>query len=242
MSTLASMPTQPAGPIRIPWPLYRMTPGAIRVADRLRLLRQAGRRPPHQRIRGEPNGRIALARQPSRSGPDRHRGDPAGRGRLAYPQREGGADSLADQHPAPRPGRRARRLPRDYLTHYPDAADVALVAEVSVSSLDKDRAMADIYAAGGDPGLLDRQRGRRPGRGLLRPGSIRLSVARGPGARPCAARRHRRRRHRRDPGGRHPALTGVTHAQADPQATACRGGPGGGRGPVPGRRDGHGPA
>ena len=25
MSTLASMPTQPAGPIRIPWPLYRMT-------------------------------------------------------------------------------------------------------------------------------------------------------------------------------------------------------------------------
>ena len=25
MSTLAPMPTQPAGPIRIPWPLYRMT-------------------------------------------------------------------------------------------------------------------------------------------------------------------------------------------------------------------------
>ena len=25
MSTLASMPTQPAAPIRIPWPLYRMT-------------------------------------------------------------------------------------------------------------------------------------------------------------------------------------------------------------------------
>ena len=41
--------------------------------------------------------------------------------------------------------------PRDYLTRYPDAADVALVAEVSVSSLDEDRAMADIYAAGGIP-------------------------------------------------------------------------------------------
>ena len=25
MSTLASMPAQPAGPIRIPWPLYRMS-------------------------------------------------------------------------------------------------------------------------------------------------------------------------------------------------------------------------
>ena len=36
-------------------------------------------------------------------------------------------------------------------TGYPDAADVALVAEVSVSSLDEDRAMADIYAAGGIP-------------------------------------------------------------------------------------------
>ena len=75
---------------------------------------------------------------------------------------------------------------RDYLTRYPEAADAALVVEVSVSSLDEDRAMADIYADGGDPRLLDRQRGRRPGRGLLRPGSIRLSVARGPGARPCA--------------------------------------------------------
>jgi Uma2 family endonuclease len=37
------------------------------------------------------------------------------------------------------------------LTDYPDVADVAMIAEVSVSSLDKDRAMADIYAAGGVP-------------------------------------------------------------------------------------------
>jgi len=40
---------------------------------------------------------------------------------------------------------------RDYLTHYPDAAAVALIAEVSVSSLDKDRALADIYGKAGIP-------------------------------------------------------------------------------------------
>jgi Uma2 family endonuclease len=44
-----------------------------------------------------------------------------------------------------------RGTERDYLKRYPEAADAALVAEVSVSSLDKDRAMADIYAAGGIP-------------------------------------------------------------------------------------------
>ena len=37
---------------------------------------------------------------------------------------------------------------RDYLAHYPDVADVAMVAEVSISSLGEDRAMAAIYAAG----------------------------------------------------------------------------------------------
>ena len=44
-----------------------------------------------------------------------------------------------------------RGVPRDYLTHDPDATDVALVAEVSVSSLDKDRALADIYGKAGSP-------------------------------------------------------------------------------------------
>ena len=44
-----------------------------------------------------------------------------------------------------------RGVSRDYLTHYPDAADVALIAEVSVSSLDKDRALADIYGKAGIP-------------------------------------------------------------------------------------------
>ena len=37
------------------------------------------------------------------------------------------------------------------MNRYPESRDTALVAEVSVSSLDEDRAMADIYAAGGVP-------------------------------------------------------------------------------------------
>jgi Uma2 family endonuclease len=44
-----------------------------------------------------------------------------------------------------------RGVPRDYLTRYPGPADVALIAEVSVSSLDKDRALAAIYAKAGIP-------------------------------------------------------------------------------------------
>ena len=44
-----------------------------------------------------------------------------------------------------------RGTPRDYRRRYPEAADAALVVEVSLSSLDKDRAMAEIYAAGGIP-------------------------------------------------------------------------------------------
>jgi Uma2 family endonuclease len=40
---------------------------------------------------------------------------------------------------------------RDYLPRHPEPADTALVAEVSNTSLDEDRAMADIYAAGGVP-------------------------------------------------------------------------------------------
>jgi Uma2 family endonuclease len=41
--------------------------------------------------------------------------------------------------------------PRDYLARYPEPADTALVVEVSYTSVDDDRAMADIYAAGGVP-------------------------------------------------------------------------------------------
>ena len=44
-----------------------------------------------------------------------------------------------------------RGAPRDYLARYPEPADTALVVEVSYTSLDEDRAMADIYGAGGIP-------------------------------------------------------------------------------------------
>jgi Uma2 family endonuclease len=44
-----------------------------------------------------------------------------------------------------------RGVPRDYLARYPEPADVALVAEVSVSSLDKDQALAGIYGKAGIP-------------------------------------------------------------------------------------------
>ena len=40
---------------------------------------------------------------------------------------------------------------RTYLTRYPEPADTALVVEVSYTSLDEDRAMADIYGAGDIP-------------------------------------------------------------------------------------------
>jgi Uma2 family endonuclease len=44
-----------------------------------------------------------------------------------------------------------RGAPRDYLARYPEPADTALVVEVSYASPDEDRAMADIYGAGGVP-------------------------------------------------------------------------------------------
>jgi Uma2 family endonuclease len=44
-----------------------------------------------------------------------------------------------------------RGAPRDYLARYPEPADTALVVEVSYTSVDQDRLMADIYAAGGVP-------------------------------------------------------------------------------------------
>jgi Uma2 family endonuclease len=68
-----------------------------------------------------------------------------------HPRSEKGV-RIPSQTSIPRPDLAVvRGVPRDYLTHYPNAADVALVAEVSVSSLDKDRALADIYAKAGIP-------------------------------------------------------------------------------------------
>jgi Uma2 family endonuclease len=44
-----------------------------------------------------------------------------------------------------------RGASRDYLARYPEPADTALVVEVSLSSLDEDRAMAEIYGKAGIP-------------------------------------------------------------------------------------------
>ncbi len=148
MSTLASMPAQPAGPIRIPWPLYRMSleqyesliaTGFFSEHDDVHLINgyvvnRMAESPEH----GFVCDAILLA---------------IGALLLAgwYPRVQNGL-KIASQASIPRPDLAVvRGTPRDYRRRYPDAADAALVVEVSVSSLDKDRAMAEIYAAGGIP-------------------------------------------------------------------------------------------
>ena len=148
MSTLASMPTQPAGPIPIPWPLYRMTveqyesliaSGFFAQGDDVHLINgyvvtRMAESPLHGAILETVRiaiGAILLAGW--------------------HPRSEKGV-RIPSQTSIPRPDLAVvRGVSRDYLTHYPDAADVALIAEVSVSSLDKDRALADIYGKAGIP-------------------------------------------------------------------------------------------
>jgi len=148
MPTLASMPTQPAGPIRIPWPLYRMTlekyesliaSGFFTKRDDVQLINgyvvtRMAESPLHGAVLEAVRiaiGAILLA---------------------AWHTRSQSGLRIPAQVSIPRPDLAVVRGDwRDYLTDYPDAADVAMVAEVSVSSLDKDRALADIYAAGGIP-------------------------------------------------------------------------------------------
>ena len=74
------------------------------------------------------------------------------------PRSEWAEDPRADQHPAPDLAV-VRGDWRDYLNRYPEAAESALVVEVSVSSLDEDRGRSRQLREGGDPHLLDRQRG-----------------------------------------------------------------------------------
>jgi Uma2 family endonuclease len=148
MSTLASMPTQPAGPIWIPWPLYRMTleqyesliaSGFFAKGDDVHLINgyvviRMAESPVHGAILEAVRiaiGAILLAGW--------------------HPRSEKGV-RIPSQTSIPRPDLAVvRGVPRDYLTHYPDATDVALVAEVSVSSLDKDQALAEIYGKAGIP-------------------------------------------------------------------------------------------
>jgi Uma2 family endonuclease len=148
MSTLASMPTQPAGPIRIPWPLYRMTlekyesliaTGFFTKRDDVHLI----------------NGYVVtrMAESPLH-------GVVCEAIRIAV-----GAILLAGWHTRSEKGLRIPAqvsIPRpdlavvrgdcwDYSGRYPEPSDTALVAEVSISSLDEDRAMAEIYGKAGIP-------------------------------------------------------------------------------------------
>jgi Uma2 family endonuclease len=150
MSTLASMPTQPVGPIRIPWPLYRMTleqyesliaSGFFAEGDDVHLINgyvvtRMAESPAHGAVLEAVRiaiGAILLAV-------------------AGWHTRSEKGVRIPSQTSIPRPDLTVVRGDwRDYVTHYPDAADVALIAEVSVSSLDKDRALADIYAKAGIP-------------------------------------------------------------------------------------------
>jgi len=69
---------------------------------------------------------------------------------------------------------------RDYLQRSPEPSDIALVVEISDSRLSEDRKQAGSHLRGRrHPGLLDREPGRSPGRGLFRPEPLRLPVPSG---------------------------------------------------------------
>jgi Uma2 family endonuclease len=142
------MPTQPAGPIRIPWPLYRMTlekyesliaSGFFSKRDDVQLINgyvvtRMAESPLHGAVLEAVRiaiGAILLARWHTRS-----------QSGLRIPA----------QVSIPRPDLAVVRGDwRDYSGRYPEPADTALVVEVSISSLDEDRALADIYGKAGIP-------------------------------------------------------------------------------------------
>jgi Uma2 family endonuclease len=151
MSTLASMPampTQPAGPTRIPSRLYRMT------LEQYESLIAAGFFPMQDDVHLI-NGYVVnrMAESPLH-GAVLEVVRIAIRAILvaAWHTRSQSGLRIPAQVSIPRPDLAVMRgEPRDYLARYPEPADTALVVEVSISSLDEDRAMADIYEAGGVP-------------------------------------------------------------------------------------------
>jgi Uma2 family endonuclease len=153
MSTLASMPaipTQPARPIRIPSPLYRMS------LEQYESLIATGFFTKHDDVHLI-NGYVVnrMAESPLHGTVCEAIRMAMGAILLAvtgwHTRSEKGV-RIPSQVSIPRPDLAVVRGEwREYLTRYPDAADVAMVAEVSISSLDEDRAKADIYAAGGIP-------------------------------------------------------------------------------------------
>ena len=148
MSTLASMPTQPAGPTWIPWSLYRMTleqyesliaSGFFAKQDDVQLINgyvvnRMAESPLHGAVLEAVRiaiGAILLA---------------------AWHTRSQSGLRIPAQVSIPRPDLAVvRGVPQDYKARYPEPADTALVVEISISSLDQDRALADIYAKAGIP-------------------------------------------------------------------------------------------
>jgi Uma2 family endonuclease len=150
MSTLASMPTQPAGPIRIPWPLYRMS------LEQYESLIATGFFAKHDDVHLI-NGYVVnrMAESPEHGAVCdviRRTMEVILLAVAGWHARGQNGLKIPSQVSIPRPDLAIVRGDwRDYLNRYPESRDTALVAEVSVSSLDEDRAMADIYAAGGVP-------------------------------------------------------------------------------------------
>jgi Uma2 family endonuclease len=150
MSTLASMPTQPAGPIRIPWPLYRMT------VEQYESLIATGFFAKHDDVHLI-NGYVVnrMAESPEHGAVCdviRRTMEVILLAVAGWHARGQNGLKIPSQVSIPRPDLAIVRGEwRDYLNRYPESRDTALVVEVSVSSLDEDRAMADIYAAGGVP-------------------------------------------------------------------------------------------
>ena len=146
--TLPTVPAQPAGPTRIPSPLYRMT------LEQYESLIASGFFTKHDDVHLI-NGYLV-----TRMAESTLHGAICEVIRLAiealllamwHTRSEKGL-RIPAQSSMPRPDLViVRGAPRDYLARYPEPADTALVVEVSISSLDEDRAMADIYAAGGVP-------------------------------------------------------------------------------------------
>jgi Uma2 family endonuclease len=150
MSTLASMPTQPAGPIRIPRPLYRMS------LEQYESLIATGFFTKHDDVHLI-NGYVVnrMAESPEHGAVCdviRRTMEVILLAVAGWHARGQNGLKIPSQVSIPRPDLAIVRGEwRDYLNRYPESRDTALVVEVSVSSLDEDRAMADIYAAGGVP-------------------------------------------------------------------------------------------
>ena len=150
MSTLASIPTQPAGPIRIPWPLYRMS------LEQYESLIATGFFTKHDDVHLI-NGYVVnrMAESPEHGAVCdviRRTMEVILLAVAGWHARGQNGLKIPSQVSIPRPDLAIVRGDwRDYLNRYPESRDTALVVEVSISSLDADRALAEIYGKAGIP-------------------------------------------------------------------------------------------